>query len=221
MTALWSLLVVVVETEINSNDLCICLGTNKRSLFTARMNAKILGKRNIVVTHFEMGTYLSQQIQSINLTTGVKPIILYQHPSPSKSIKWTYQFSRSGFDSLYCLDIGYIYSVHIVYDYCEGKNCWDFQSLWSEFLSQCNIEMLHGHGIHHDKFVILNRKNIITSSLDTQKGLAGIAQERKFILHKHILIISFSLISLKNSYPIVCMESQSSICWYPFHHNQV
>jgi len=105
-------------SEINSkgSSIILCLDTNMRSLFAARMSLlELEHPSSIFLSYYDYSSHIDILFARLKAETGAASIsVLYQHPTPS-------QFSRNCF-SLSCwkssiaLLAFFIDSIHIVFD---------------------------------------------------------------------------------------------------------
>jgi hypothetical protein len=121
-------------TELNSDQLCLCLDTDRRALQAAVINMGGFGKSNVILAHFDMSKRLLQLLQLIKQKTEMDIVVLLQHPNPSKDDTSRNDIAKAGFDCVCALQTRIISSVHLVFDYHPTKTCWTRDSLQQAFI---------------------------------------------------------------------------------------
>jgi hypothetical protein len=107
------------ETEINSNDICVCLDKNKKSLYSCAFACKHLKKTKIPIIFHQ---YNMKDGGLVKLLTSIKKVsnlsiqILFQHPSPSSDIKNKRILQSTIQECINAQRIYVVESIHFVYD---------------------------------------------------------------------------------------------------------
>lgn len=126
-------------TELSSTKLCLCLDSNRRSLFAGVLNLRSLKGTEMVFAYFDYGTELYQLLKSIATKTDARLQVLFQHPSPSPATKRS--ISSAGYNCAKAMLDGLIFRVDLVFDYEPTKNTWNAKSLLDTFFATCHHEM--------------------------------------------------------------------------------
>jgi len=117
------------DMEIESSSLCICLDVNKRSLFCANLRLSLKKKSNVIVRYFNWKDDLLDLLYHLSSYKLPDINVLIQHPSPNKCLDYRESFAECGMNCLLSLKLGRINSIHLIYDYIDGKHCWSRDSI--------------------------------------------------------------------------------------------
>ena len=132
-------------TEMQGDDLCICLDTDKKSLFASVVASKYLysKKNNVIFHHHNMKENLAKLFHSLHELTKIPVTVLFQHPNPSKDSISTKSIALACKDCVEALHSATVDSVHFTYD-SSSKNCWTEDRLKKIIFSKCSLEMEQG-----------------------------------------------------------------------------
>ena len=160
-------------SEINSigSSTILCLDTNRRSLFAARMSLLELDHpSSIFVSYYDYSSNIDILFSRLKAETGAASIrVLYQHPTPSQSSIQC--FSLSCLKSSTALLDFHIDSIHIVFDHNPGGNTWNVKKLKAAFGNNLDpvsntllsisrtkrLCFIDGEKVHHPLFGIIKR----------------------------------------------------------------
>jgi hypothetical protein len=123
------------ETEMHSpsSDLCLCLDTDRRSLYASSFAYKYLlrNKAKMIFHHFNYGNGLLALIKSISSKVQLPISVLFQHPSPSPSSGM--DLSKAISDCIKALHLELITECIFVYDCHLSKSIgkWNNQRIQS------------------------------------------------------------------------------------------
>jgi hypothetical protein len=131
----------VVETELHSEEMCICLDLDKQSFFSSHFALKFLlsKKCNSIIFHrHNMSVGLYALLQAIWQSTALPLVTMFQHPCPTKN---HHKLSIASRDCFHALSENMVHGVHFVYDWHTNpaKKCWDNDSLFCIITAQCPI----------------------------------------------------------------------------------
>ena len=134
----------VAETELHSEEMCICLDLDKRSFYSSHFALKyLLSKKcnNVIFHRHDMSVGLYTLLHLIWQNTELPLVILFQHPCPTKNL---HKLSIASSDCFRALSETLVESVHYVYDVHSNpvKKCWDYDSLFCIITDQCLIPVL-------------------------------------------------------------------------------
>jgi hypothetical protein len=107
----------MAETELHSDDMCICLDVDKRSFFSAYFALKFLCPnkyKRLVFHRHDMSVGLYSLIKQLRNSTALPLVILFQHPSPTMNHHKLSIVSHDCYRAL--LSDNVVESVHYVYD---------------------------------------------------------------------------------------------------------
>ncbi len=79
----------MAETELHSEEMCICLDVDKKSFYSSHFALKILLSKkanNIIFHKHDMSVGLYSLLQVIKKSTALPLVILFQHPFPTKNL---------------------------------------------------------------------------------------------------------------------------------------
>lgn len=129
----------IAETEMHSEEMCICLDVDKRSFYSSHFALKfLLSKKvnNIIYHKHDMSVCLYSLLQVIKQSTKLQLVILFQHPCPTKNL---HKLSIASSDCFKALSESMVESVHYVYDWHSYplKKCWNYDSLHTIITAQC------------------------------------------------------------------------------------
>jgi hypothetical protein len=131
------------ETELLSEDLCICMDVGKRALFSSLFALRYMyrKKANIIYHRRDMSVGVYSLLQTIWKISELPVVVLFQHPCPTKSRD---KLSRSASDCFRTLSDYFIDSVHFVYDSHVNlnKNCLNYHSLKNILTEDCSLSVL-------------------------------------------------------------------------------
>ena len=129
------------ETEMHSKELCLCLDTDKRSLFSSALATKYLlrGKGNVLHHHHNMKDGLLPILKSIKAKTSLPIHVLFQHPSPTGGKESRDDIASATLACASAVTDHIIESICYVYDYnTSGKTCWKDNEFQNTCLSKCS-----------------------------------------------------------------------------------
>ena len=134
----------MAETELHSDEMCICLDVDKRSLYSAFFAMKFLHQKqnNRLVFHrHDMSNGLYALLKQLRNSTALPLVVLFQHPSPTMN---QYKLSIASHDCFRALTDNVVQSVHYVYDRHPNpsKNFWKYNSLFGTIKAQCTPQSL-------------------------------------------------------------------------------
>lgn len=113
-------------TELQGDDLCLCMDIDKRSLFNSAMTARYLSKsKSTVFYHQDMREKLDLLLVKIRKVLQIPVVVLFQHPNP----KDVDAVTAAGRACTRMLMSDVIEQVVVVYDVHPGKNCWSYAHL--------------------------------------------------------------------------------------------
>ena len=122
-------------SEIKSigSSTMLCLDTNRRSLFAARMSLQEMEHpSSVFVSYYDYSSNIETLLSRLKTETGASSIrVLYQHPTPSLSSRS--DFSLSCWKSSSALLAFHIDSIHIVFDHNPDGNTWNVKALKAPF----------------------------------------------------------------------------------------
>ncbi len=161
------------QTEVHSDDLCLCLDKDKQSLFATAFALKYLCRRknNIVYCHQKMENGLLNILTSLQHICCVPLVVLFQHPSPVSRDKSGNYLAEASRQCIMALGDGIIDSIHYIYDVHESssKTSWKGKCLLVVSTCtehQCNkifiskpivISKQESKTVHHPVFGITKR----------------------------------------------------------------
>jgi hypothetical protein len=121
------------ECQAKSDDLVVCLDSDRRSLFTGKFMARLMTgiKKNVIFSLFDYSHELFDFVRLVQLASNLPVILLFQHPSPSADEKSRKALQKAVYDSAKSLQLGYSSSIYFVFD-CNstvGKNTWSYLTL--------------------------------------------------------------------------------------------
>lgn len=127
---------------MHSDELCLCLDIDKRSLFSSALATKYLfrDKANVVHHHHNMKDGLLAIFNLIKAKTNLPIYALFQHPSPTGG-----KVSRDAIANatVHCVDAllgSVIEGIHYVHDFnTKGQICWKGNELQNTCLSKCAL----------------------------------------------------------------------------------
>ena len=126
------------SSELNSTtpSAILCLDTNRRLLFAARMSLlQFEHPSSMFMSFFDYTSDIETLFSRLKIETGASKIrILYQHPTPS--LVTTNLFSLSCCKSVSALIAMHIDSIHFVFDHYPERNSWTPASLKTAFSKQ-------------------------------------------------------------------------------------
>ncbi len=129
------------ETEMSSQDLCVCLDKNKASLLSGAFASKYLfrHKSNVIFHYKQMRTGLLRLLRKIHDETELPVYVLFQHPDPSQNSSSRDDIACATRDCVKALDEKTIKAIHYVYDWIHKpeKTCWEKDCLQHLALSKC------------------------------------------------------------------------------------
>ena len=127
------------ETEMQSNDLCICLDKCRKSLFAASVAGLYLHlrKKNLVFFCHNMRDGCFDMIKRVHEVGGVPIVLLFQHSSPSQVNATTSALATASCDGIKAVIAGFAAGVNYVYDSNNTKNTWTEKSIKDVALMQC------------------------------------------------------------------------------------
>lgn len=159
------------EMNTKCSSAILCLDTNRRSLFAARMSLlEMEHSSSIFLSYYDYSSQIDTLFSRLKVESGAESIrVLYQHPTPSP-------ICRNSF-SLSCLKCATalleynIESIHIVFDNNPSGNTWDFKSVKEAFLNDFEpgsnsqlsfskpkiISFVDGEKVHHPLFGTIKR----------------------------------------------------------------
>ena len=119
-------------TEWHSNEFCLCLEKDLKSVFSAvaTFKGQTENKNSFTARYDYTSPLLADLLSGIKSELGIRIMILFQHPNP------TMKDSLEG-ASKACLEAlvsHTVDSIVFVYDTKPGGNCWTYDSLQSSFL---------------------------------------------------------------------------------------
>jgi hypothetical protein len=134
----------IAETELHSEEMCICLDVDKRSFYSSHFALKfLLSKKgnNIIYHKHDMSVGLYSLLQVIQQSTKLPLVILFQHPCPTNNL---HKLSIASSDCFKALSESMVESVHYVYDWHSNpvKKCWNYDSLHTVITAQCSPPIL-------------------------------------------------------------------------------
>jgi hypothetical protein len=134
----------MAETELHSNEMCICLDVDKRFLFSANFAQTLLCPKeyNRLICHrHDMSNGLYSLISQLRDRTALPLVILFQHPSPTMK---PHKLSIASRDCFRALSDNVLESVHYVYDrhIDHSKTFWKYDSLIGTITSQCPSQIM-------------------------------------------------------------------------------
>ena len=134
----------MAETELHSEEMCICLDVDKRSFYSSLFALKFLLSKtanNIIFHKHDMSVGLYSLLQVIKQSTALPLVILFQHPCPTRNL---HKLSIASRDCFYALAETLVDSVHFVYDWHTNpvKNCWQYKNLKRIITAQCPTPIL-------------------------------------------------------------------------------
>ena len=107
----------MAETEMHSEEMCICLDIDKRSFFSSHLALKFIRTKqcnNTIFHRHDMSVGLYAFLQAIRDSTALPLVILFQHPCPTKNL---HKLSMGSRDCFRALSKNIVQSVHFVYDW--------------------------------------------------------------------------------------------------------
>jgi len=183
----------------SQKNLCICLDTNKKSLFASKFIYKYSPQpkgSNVLLHYFDMSKGLLQLLNTLSSRCHLPIIVLFQHPSPSPEKTSRNAIATASKDCMHALVSGYIEEIHYVFDYNPSKNTWSGDKLQALTHSLCekhiidntcssHIQTISQNGdetVHHPIFGVVNRRGWALM----KKG-----HEMAFVITKTKIRISF------------------------------
>ena len=125
------------STELQSDELCLCLDSSKRSLFAAAMTNKFLVKStSTLFYHFIVSDNLHMLVEEIKKSIAIPIHILFQHPSPTDRD----MLSLAGRSCRKLMMSGAVKRVVIVYDDHQGRNCYNYVKICGILLGEMTGE---------------------------------------------------------------------------------
>lgn len=154
------------ECQAKSDDLVVCLDTDRRSLFTGKFMARFItgSKKNVIFSKFDYSHGLFDFVRLVQLAANLPVILLFQHPSPSADEKSRQALQTAVYESAKSLQLGYSSSIYFIFD-CNstvGKNTWSYLTL-TKFVIQ-SIRSLQSE---YESFVISDEETLSSPS-DTE-----------------------------------------------------
>ena len=161
------------SSELNSTSpsAILCLDTNRRSLFAARMSLlQFQHPTSMFVSYFDYTSDIGTLFSRLKIETGASTIrILYQHPTPSVVTRNLFSLSCS--KSVNALIDMHIDSIHFVFDHYPERNSWTPSSLkaaFSKLLIPLSLNLItiskterlcffNGEKVHHPLFGKITR----------------------------------------------------------------
>jgi hypothetical protein len=161
------------SSEFNSTSpsAILCLDTNRRSLFAARMSLlQLEHPSSMFVSFFDYTSDIETLFSRLKMESGASTIrILYQHPTPSVVARNS--FSLSCCKSVSALIAMHIDSIHFVFDHYPERNSWTPSSLRTAFSKQLvplslnsisiskteTLCCFNGEKVHHPLFGKISR----------------------------------------------------------------
>jgi hypothetical protein len=132
-----------VETELLSEDLCICMDVDKQGLFPSLIALRYVyrKKANIIHHRRDMSVGIYSLLETIWKISELPVVVLFQHSCPTTSKD---RLSRSASDCFCALSDYFIDSFHFVYGshINLNKNCWNYQSLKNVLSEDCSLSVL-------------------------------------------------------------------------------
>lgn len=125
---------------MHSNDLCLCLDIDKRSLFSSALATKYLfrGKGNVIHHHHNMKDGLMGILKCIKTKTSLPIHVLFQHPSPTGGTESREAIAYATAECAQAMLDHIIDSIHYVHDFNTcGKTCWKENELQRACLAKC------------------------------------------------------------------------------------
>ena len=124
---------------MRSNDLCICLDTDKRAIYAGKFAAQYLSnrKKNVLFHHHDMRNGLLQLLTDIRKRANLPLIVLFQHPCPTGDNE---VIALACLECVSAMQHDIVQSIHFVYD-CHSsttKTYWKGNSLKNLSISKCN-----------------------------------------------------------------------------------
>jgi len=132
------------ETEMFSQDLCLCLDIDRQSFFSSMFAMKFLFKKkaeNIIYHIHDMSMDLYSLLEKIGTITQLPVTVLFQHPSPSIS---PIKLSIAARDCFRAVANNVIQNVHFVYDVHMNpkKHYWKYEHMMAILSEQCSLSIL-------------------------------------------------------------------------------
>jgi hypothetical protein len=131
------------ETELLSEDLCICMDVDKQALFSSlfALGYMYRKKANIIYHIPDMFVGIYSLLETIRKISELPVVVLFQHPCPTKSKD---KLSRSASDCFRALSDYFIDSIYFVYNSHANlnKNCWNYQPLKNVLTEDCSLSIL-------------------------------------------------------------------------------
>eukprot|EP00804_Cyclotella_cryptica_P023294 CCRYP_000465-RA/>CCRYP_000465-RA protein AED:0.00 eAED:0.00 QI:492/1/1/1/0/0/2/21/294 len=148
------------ETEMQSQmNLCICLDTNKKSLFASKFIYKYSPQpkgSNVLLHYFDMSKGLLQLLNTLSSRRHLPIIVLFQHPSPSPEKTSRNAIATASKDCMHALVSGYIEEIHYVFDYNPSKNTWSGDKLQALTHSLCEKHIIDNTCTSHTQTISEN-----------------------------------------------------------------
>ncbi|OEU22185.1 hypothetical protein FRACYDRAFT_232339 [Fragilariopsis cylindrus CCMP1102] len=145
-------------TELNSNEICLCLDMDRRSLFSASINLHQRNKKTIFMSYYDYSNNnLTDLFQQLKETTKKRISVLYQHPSPSPAT--LNKFSQSCSRVAASLLAGHVAEICMVYDHKSTGTCWNEGTITKAFFNDIGNE--------DDKALIKSTKMALICSSDS------------------------------------------------------
>ena len=132
------------ETEMFSQDLCLCLDIDRQSFFSSMFAMKFLFKKkakNIIYHRHDMSMGLYFLLEKIGTITQLPVTVLFQHPSPTISPN---KLSIAARDCFRAVANNVIQNVHFVYDVHmnPNKHYWKYEHMMAILSEQCSLSVL-------------------------------------------------------------------------------
>ena len=132
------------ETEMFSQDLCLCLDIDRQSFFSSMFAMKFLFKKkakNIIYHRHDMSMDLYSLLEKIGTITQLPVTVLFQHPSPSIS---PIKLSIAARDCFLAVANNVIQNVHFVYDVHLNpkKHYWKYERMMAILAESCPLSIL-------------------------------------------------------------------------------
>jgi hypothetical protein len=179
------------ETEMNSNDLCICLDKDKKSLYSCAFARKYLmkSKSPLVFGQYNMKDGgIIKLLKSIKMVTKLPLQILFQHPSPSQANENRSVLQSTFIECIKAQREELVERIHFVYDSTPDNvrgTSWKTTELY---------DMVHGICLN-DTQHSLTTPFIISNKTDTYVNhpLFGKTERRGWASMKKGVEMSFSV----------------------------
>ena len=123
---------------MHSNDLCICLDIDKRSLYAGKFAEQYMSSRkgNVLYHHHDMGNGLFSLLRQIRNTVNMPVVVLFQHPCPTGDNN---SIALASKDCIRAMLENAVSSIHFVYDshLSNKKTFWKGNQLKNLTVAKC------------------------------------------------------------------------------------